>query len=218
MSIDIEVSATLPLVSQSANTESTPGGVAEPPAAGEATPGAVAEPAGPGNPAPPDTAEPAGSGEAVPSPRGRPTAEPIGRAVSSAAKVLNRAFTDQLAEAGGSQHVWLILLTLKQQSWRTQQEIAAAVGIEGPTLTHHLDRLDKAGLIQRARDPEDRRAVRVELTAAGDELFHRLASAAMAFDQRLRAGLSDDEIDTCRRVLARLRENVVEAQPPRSKK
>ena len=79
------------------------------------------------------------------SPRGRPTAEPIGRAVSSAAKVLNRAFTDQLAEAGGSQHVWLILLTLKQQRWRTQQEIAAAVGIEGPTLTHHLDGLEKAG-------------------------------------------------------------------------
>ena len=155
---------------------------------------------------------------AGPGPRGRPTAEPIGRAVSSAAKVLNRAFTDQLAEAGGSQHVWLILLALKQERRRAQQEIAAAVGIEGPTLTHHLDRLEKAGLIERARDPEDRRAVRVELTAAGDELFHRLAAAALAFDERLRAGLTDDEIDTCRRVLARLRENVVAAQPPRSKK
>ena len=60
--------------------------------------------------------------------------------------------------------------------------------------------------------------MRVELTAAGDELFLRLSSAAMAFDQRLSAGLSDHEIDKCRRVLARLRENVVDAQPPRSKK
>ena len=137
-----------------------------------------------------------------------PSAEPIGRAIASSAKVLSRAFERELAEAGGSQPVWLILLALKQQAWRTQQDLAAAVGIEGPTLTHHLDGLDKAGLIERARDPNDRRAVRVELTDAGDKLFKRLAKAAIGFDQRLRAGLSEDELEEFRRVLARLRDNV----------
>jgi MarR family transcriptional regulator for hemolysin len=141
-------------------------------------------------------------------PTGPPTAEPVGRVVSSSAKVLSRAFERELAEAGGSQPVWLILLALKQQRWRTQQDLAAAVGIEGPTLTHHLDGLEKAGLIDRSRDPEDRRAMRVELTDAGDKLFKRLATAAVGFDQRLRAGLSDDDLDAFRRVLARLRENV----------
>ena len=137
-----------------------------------------------------------------------PSAEPVGRAIASSAKVLSRAFERELGEAGGSQPVWLILLALKQQAWRTQQDLAAAVGIEGPTLTHHLDGLDKAGLIERARDPNDRRAVRVELTDAGDKLFKRLAKAAIGFDQRLRAGLSEDELDQFRRVLARLRDNV----------
>ena len=137
-----------------------------------------------------------------------PSAEPVGRAIASSAKVLSRAFERELAEAGGSQPVWLILLALKQQAWRTQQDLAAAVGIEGPTLTHHLDGLDKAGLIERARDQNDRRAVRVELTDAGDKLFKRLAKAAIGFDQRLRAGLSEDELDEFRRVLARLRDNV----------
>jgi MarR family transcriptional regulator, transcriptional regulator for hemolysin len=141
-------------------------------------------------------------------PSGPPSAEPVGRAVASSAKVLSRAFERELAEAGGSQPVWLILLALKQQAWRTQQDLAAAVGIEGPTLTHHLDGLDKAGLIERARDPSDRRAVRVELTDAGDKLFKRLAKAAIGFDQRLRAGLSDEELDEFRRVLWRLRDNV----------
>ena len=144
-------------------------------------------------------------------PTGPPTAEPVGRAVSSSAKVLSRAFERELAEAGGSQPVWLILLALKQQRWRTQQDLAAAVGIEGPTLTHHLDGLAKAGLIERARDPDDRRAVRVELTPTGDKLFQKLAKAAIGFDQRLRAGLSDDELGEFRRVLARLRENVTPA-------
>ena len=145
---------------------------------------------------------------ATPVPSGPPAAEPVGRAIASSAKLLIRAFERELAEAGGSQPVWLILLALKQQDWRTQQDLAAAVGIEGPTLTHHLDGLDKAGLIERARDPNDRRAVRVELTGAGDKLFKRLAKAAIGFDQRLRAGLSDEELDEFRRVLGRLRDNV----------
>jgi MarR family transcriptional regulator for hemolysin len=144
----------------------------------------------------------------APAPSGPPSAEPVGRAVASSAKVLSRAFERELAEAGGSQPVWLILLALKQQAWRTQRDLAAAVGIEGPTLTHHLDGLDKAGLIERARDPSDRRAVRVELTDAGDKLFKRLAKAAIGFDQRLRANLSDEELDEFRRVLGRLRDNV----------
>jgi MarR family transcriptional regulator for hemolysin len=139
---------------------------------------------------------------------GPPGAQPIGRAITTAAKLLSRAFGDELGAAGGSQPVWLILLALKQRRWRTQQDLAAEVGIEGPTLTHHLDGLERSGLIQRTRDPGDRRAMRVELTPAGDELFRRLRSAAMAFDRRLRAGVDDEELATFRRVLAQLRENV----------
>jgi MarR family transcriptional regulator for hemolysin len=137
-----------------------------------------------------------------------PTQLPIGREIAAASKELSRAFSAELAEAGGSLPVWLTLMALKQLPRRTQQELAAAVGIEGPTLTHHLDRMQKAGLIERTRDPSDRRAVRVELTEAGDELFLALAKAARAFDKRLRAGLSEKQLDEFRGVLAQLRNNV----------
>src|SRR3954451_11159715 len=141
---------------------------------------------------------------AMPAPR----QEPIGRALASTQKVVTRAFEHELAAAGGSQPTWLILLALKQQDWRTQQEIAATVGIEGATLTHHLDKLEKAGLIDRKRDPDNRRAVLVELTEAGDKLFLELAQAAMRFDKRLRKGLAEAEVDAFRDTLARLRANV----------
>jgi MarR family transcriptional regulator, transcriptional regulator for hemolysin len=141
-------------------------------------------------------------------PKGPPTAEPIGRVLDSTAKLLSRAFDQRLAEAGGTRPGWLILLALKQQRWRTQQDLAGAVGIEGPTLTHHLDSMEKAGLIERSRDHDDRRIVRVELTDTGEKLFLELAKAAMGFDQRLREGVSDRELDAVRRVLERLRANV----------
>jgi MarR family transcriptional regulator for hemolysin len=137
-----------------------------------------------------------------------PRQEPIGRALASTQKLVTRAFEQELAAAGGSQPAWLILLALKQQAWRTQQEIAATVGIEGATLTHHLDRMEKEGLIDRKRDPANRRAVIVELTGAGEEMFRKLAQAAMSFDKRLRKGLSEDEVDAFRETLTRLRANV----------
>jgi MarR family transcriptional regulator for hemolysin len=138
----------------------------------------------------------------------KPPAEPIARVVTSVAKSVNRAFAAELVAAGGSQPVWLILHALKQGRGRRQQELAAAVGIEGPTVTHHLDALERGGLIRRARDPEDRRAMRVEITAEGEELFHRLRRAAMSFDRRLRKGLSAEELAACREVLGKLRANV----------
>src|SRR5215467_14026325 len=125
---------------------------------------------------------------------GRPTTEPVGLHMQRVAKVLNRAFEDELAAAGGSAPTWLILLSLKSGRPETQRELARAVGIQGATMTHHLDALEKAGLVTRTRDPENRRVQRVELTAEGDAAFHRLRKVAMKFDQRLREGLSEKEL------------------------
>ena len=141
-------------------------------------------------------------------PAGPPIEEPIGRTLDATARQASRAFDKQLAAAGGTRPGWLILVALKQQRWRTQQEIATAVGIEGPTLTHHLDAMEKAGLIERSRDREDRRAMRVELTDSGDKLFIQLAKAAIEFDQRLREGISDKDLEVVRRVFGRMRANV----------
>ena len=54
----------------------------------------------------------------------------------------------------------------------------------------------------------DGRAVLVELTDAGEEMFLKLARAATSFDKRLRTGLAEDEVDAFRDTLARLRANV----------
>ncbi len=139
---------------------------------------------------------------------GPPATEPIGLQLTRTAKVLSRAFDDALVEAGGSLPTWLVLVSLKAQPHGMQRELAEAVGVEGPTLTHHLNRMETAGLATRTRDPENRRVHRVELTAAGDAMFRRLLQAVQAFDRRLRAGLTADEIVTLSGMLGRLRDNV----------
>ena len=133
---------------------------------------------------------------------------PIGRLLASTAKAVSRAFGEALAVEGGSEHVWLILLALKTRENANQRALAAAVGIQGATLTHHLNAMEDGGLVTRRRDPQNRRVHVVELTAAGEATFHRMRSAAVAFDKRLRGNLPDDELERVAAVLDQLRTNV----------
>jgi MarR family transcriptional regulator, transcriptional regulator for hemolysin len=138
-----------------------------------------------------------------------PRGMPIGRRLASTAKEVSRAFGEALAAAGGSEHVWLILLAIKTRESANQRALAAAVGIQGATLTHHLNAMEDAGLVTRRRDPQNRRIHVVELTADGEAAFHRMRAAAVEFDKRLRGDLSDEDLERAAAVLDQLRANVV---------
>ncbi len=138
----------------------------------------------------------------------RPVQQPLGLHLTRVSRTVSRAFDDALAGAGGSLPVWLVLISLKSGQLASQRELAEAVGVQGATLTHHLNAMESAGLVTRRRDPANRRLHLVELTPDGDELFLRLRDAAMAFDQRLRAGFSDTEASQLETFLTRLRDNV----------
>ena len=84
---------------------------------------------------------------------------------------LSRAFDDALTAAGGSLPTWLVVTALKRGDHTMQRDIAATVGIEGATLTHHLNRMEPDGLVERHRDPANRRNQIVALTPAGDAMF-----------------------------------------------
>ena len=146
--------------------------------------------------------------ECYPSLMPRPAHPPLGLHLNKVARTVSRAFDETLAEAGGSLPVWLVLIALKSSPPASQRDLAGKVGIQGATLTHHLDTMESAGLVTRRRDPANRRLHLVELTPAGDALFLRLRDAATAFDQRLRAGLSEGDVGQLEALLTRLRDNV----------
>lgn len=127
--------------------------------------------------------------------------------LSQAARTVGRGFEERLAEAGGSTSTWLILLSLVSGGAATQSELAANLGIRGPTLTHHLSALERDGLLTRTRLPDDRRAQRVDLTSRGRTTFRRLRRVARAHDERLREGFTEDELAQLRVMLARMAAN-----------
>jgi MarR family transcriptional regulator, transcriptional regulator for hemolysin len=139
---------------------------------------------------------------------------PIGVVLTRTAKTLSRSFDDALTERGGSLPMWLVLLSLTGEPHRSQRSIAAEVGIEGPTLTHHLNRMETEGLVTRARDPQNRRVHQVQLTDDGRTLFHALLGTVVGFDERLRAGFTDNELAVLREMLHRLAANAASPSEP----
>jgi MarR family transcriptional regulator, transcriptional regulator for hemolysin len=137
-----------------------------------------------------------------------PAGPPIGLQLARTAKEVSRAFDDALAAAGGSLPSWLVLLSLKTSNLSNQRELAEAIGIRGATLTHHLDAMEAAGLVTRRRDADNRRVQQVALTPSGEAAFVAMRQAAMAFDIRLRTGLTDTDVARCVGVLDTLRSNV----------
>jgi len=138
---------------------------------------------------------------------------PIGMNLGRTAKLVAQAFDAALVEAGGTLPVWLTLLSVKSSELANQRELAGMIGIQGATLTHHLNAMEAQGLLTRRRDPENRRVHQVALTEAGEALFEKLRNAALAFDKRLRAGIPDDRLAEFADMLALLRRN---AEAPQS--
>ncbi|MEW6631221.1 MAG: MarR family winged helix-turn-helix transcriptional regulator [Pseudomonadota bacterium] len=132
---------------------------------------------------------------------------PVGMNLARTSKIVAQAFDDAMVEAGGTLPVWVTLLSVKSKELANQRELAGMIGIQGATLTHHLNAMEAQGLLTRRRDPENRRVHQVVLTDAGEAMFEKLRLAAVAFDKRLRAGIADERLTEFAEVLALLRAN-----------
>ena len=137
-----------------------------------------------------------------------PATPPIGLQLARTARVTSQAFDRAMAAAGGSAAAWQVLLLVRSGQWGQQSEMAAAMGVTSATLTHHLNALERRGLVRRWREDGNRRIQRAELTEAGIALFDRLREVALRHDARVRTGLSEEELATLSALLEKLRATV----------
>jgi MarR family transcriptional regulator for hemolysin len=138
----------------------------------------------------------------------RPASVPIGLRLTRTSRAVTQAFERAMAEAGGSVSTWQVLLLVRSTNWDTQSSLAGELGITGATLTHHLNALERKGLVRRWREESNRRVQRVELTDEGVELFNRLREVARRHDQMLRSQLSDEDVERLGALLERLEAGV----------
>ena len=118
-----------------------------------------------------------------------------------------RSLHDILAEQGLSYEEWEVLGSLRRAGppfQRSAGELAERSELSSGAMTNRLDRLEKAELVKRLADPNDRRGVVVEITKAGEQAWLESAGAEAAQEALIAAALSDREKKQLNSLLRRL--------------
>ena len=127
--------------------------------------------------------------------------------IGETAHALRKAFDRLAVGLGVTRAQWKVLFKLSRRPGLRQVELADLLELEPITLCRIVDRLEEAGLVERARDPEDRRAWRLHVTTNAQPLIEKLHAVGAELVGDVFAGIDPKDIETTRKVLAQAREN-----------
>lgn len=131
-----------------------------------------------------------------------------GYLVRDAHRAFQRLLERRIAPYGVTRGQWYFLRVLWTHDGLSQRELSARVGMMEPTTVIALRSMEKAGLIQRERSDDDRRKVRVLLTAKAKRLRNELLAVARGITDESEEGLSARDLAAFRRVIAQMTANL----------
>jgi DNA-binding MarR family transcriptional regulator len=119
----------------------------------------------------------------------------VGR-ISRASRYIGQFLQKNYARFGLNGGEFDVLATLRRNGapyQLTPTALFSSMMLSSGAMTNRLDRLEKAGYIERKPDPNDRRGTLVTLTNQGLELIDLAVAAHIAHEQQLLASLTSDE-------------------------
>jgi DNA-binding MarR family transcriptional regulator len=128
--------------------------------------------------------------------------------IAETSHAMRRFYDRRVAQLGVTRAQWRVIAVLGHNPGMKQVELADRLDVEPISTCRIIDRLEEAGLVERQRDPGDRRAWRLSLTAKAEPIRARLSELAEEMSLEAFAGLSDEQIETMGAALARVRDNI----------
>jgi DNA-binding MarR family transcriptional regulator len=127
--------------------------------------------------------------------------------IGETAHALRKAFDRLAVGLGVTRAQWKVLFKLSRRPGLRQVELADLLELEPITLCRIVDRLEEAKLVERTRDPEDRRAWRLHVTGEAGPLVEKLRAVGAELVDHAFSGIDPKDIEITRKVLAQAREN-----------
>ena len=105
---------------------------------------------------------------------------------------------------------WYFLRTLWDEEGLSQRELSRRVGTTEPTTVSALRLLVRNGMIERVRNPKDRRTINIYLTDKARDMKTELMPVAFEANDIATKGLTDTELDQLRSLLKKVRKNLTD--------
>jgi MarR family transcriptional regulator, organic hydroperoxide resistance regulator len=131
-----------------------------------------------------------------------------GYLVRDAHRAFQRLLERRIATYGVTRGQWYFLRVLWTADGLSQRELSARVGMMEPTTAVALRSMERSQLIRRVRGNDDRRKVRVFLTAKAKRLRNELLTVARGITADAEQGIAARDLANFRRVIARMTANL----------
>jgi len=131
-----------------------------------------------------------------------------GYLVRDAHRAFQRLLERRIAAYGVTRGQWYFLRVLWTADGLSQRELSGRVGMMEPTTVIALRGMERSGLIRRVRSDDDRRKVRVFLTAKAKRLRNEFLSLARSITEEAEQGVATRDLAAFRRVIARMTANL----------
>lgn len=135
-----------------------------------------------------------------------------GYLVRDAHRAFQRLLERRIAPYGVTRGQWYFLRVLWTNDGLSQRELSARVGMMEPTTVIALRSMEKSGLIHRVRSDNDKRKVRVLLTAKAKRLRNELLGVARTITDEAEEGITPRDLASFRQVIARMTANLDRVQ------
>jgi len=132
-----------------------------------------------------------------------------GQLLARTCKLLRIRAHTVLGEVGLYRGQQFVLSALWEQEGISQSELAEQLHVQPSTITNALQRMERAGLVERRHDTEDQRVSRVYLTDAGRDIREAVEAIWAELEEQAFAGLSPEEIEVFRRLMAQVYDNLI---------
>jgi DNA-binding MarR family transcriptional regulator len=133
--------------------------------------------------------------------------ESVGYLVARVRASLFAAVDREMAPLGVSAAQFVILMNVAQARGSCAADLAREQSTDTGSMTRMIDRLVRKGLLRRARDPNDRRVARLELTEPGRKLARKLPAVAVKVLNHHLRGFSGEEFEQLKSLLRRMLAN-----------
>jgi MarR family transcriptional regulator, organic hydroperoxide resistance regulator len=131
-----------------------------------------------------------------------------GYLVRDAHRAFQRLLERRIAPYGVTRGQWYFLRVLWTADGLSQRELSARVGMMEPTTVVALRGMERSGLIRRLRGDDDRRKVRVFLTAKAKHLRTELLAVARRITEQAEQGVAARDVAAFRRIITRMTANL----------